>query len=120
MRRASQIKSGEEVKGHRMKVKVSKNKLAPPFRVAEFDLIYGNGISEMGILLDLALNSEIAQKSGTWFSYGKERLGQGRENPIQFLDENPEIAAEISKKIKELNNLDKEETHEDQESIELE
>ncbi len=108
VRRASQIKSGEEVKGHRMKVKVSKNKLAPPFRVAEFDLIYGTGISEMGILLDLALNSEIIQKSGTWFSYGKERLGQGRENSIQFLEDAPEIASEINKKVKEINQIDME------------
>ena len=121
VRRASQIKSGEEVKGHRMKIKVSKNKLAPPFRIAEVDLIYGEGLSKMGILLDLALNYEIAQKSGTWFSYGKERLGQGRENSIQFLEANPEIAEEINNKIKEINKFDVEEkTQEDQESIELE
>ncbi len=121
VRRASQIKSGEVVRGHRMKVKVSKNKLAPPFRVAEFDLIYGNGISDMGILLDLALNSEIVQKSGTWFSYGKERLGQGRENSIQFLEETPEIASEINKKIKEINNIDMVlDSQEDEESKEQE
>ena len=121
VRRASQIKSGEEVKGHRMKIKVSKNKLAPPFRIAEVDLIYGEGLSKMGILLDLALNYEIAQKSGTWFSYGKERLGQGRENSIQFLEANPEIAEEINNKIKEINKFDVEEkTQEDQETIELE
>jgi len=121
VRRANQIKSGEEVKGHRMKIKVSKNKLAPPFRVAEVDLIYGVGISKMGILLDLALNYEIVQKSGTWFSYGKDRLGQGRENSIQFLEETPEIAEEINNKIKEINKFDVEEkTQKDQESIELE
>ena len=106
VRRASQIKSGEEVKGHRMKIKVVKNKLAPPFRIAEFDLIYGVGISRMGILLDLAVNHEIVQKSGTWFSYEKERLGQGRENSIQFLEETPLIAEAINKKIREINKID--------------
>ncbi len=121
VRRASQIKSGEEVKGHRMKIKVAKNKLAPPFRIAEVDLIYGEGISKMGILLDLALNYEIVQKSGTWFSYGKERLGQGRENSIKFLEETPEIAEEINNKIKEINSFDlDEESREVQESIKLE
>jgi len=121
VRRASQIKSGEEVKGHRMKIKVSKNKLAPPFRVAEVDLIYGVGLSKMGILLDLALNYEIVQKSGTWFSYEKDRLGQGRENSIQFLEATPEIAEEILNKIKEINKFDVEEdTQEIQETIELE
>ena len=106
VRRASQIKSGEEVKGHRMKIKVAKNKLAPPFRIAEFDLIYGVGISRMGILLDLAVNHEIIQKSGTWFSYEKERLGQGRENSIQFLEETPSIAEAINQKIREINKID--------------
>jgi len=121
VRRASQIKSGEEVKGHRMKIKVAKNKLAPPFRIAEVDLIYGVGLSKMGILLDLALNYEIVQKSGTWFSYGKDRLGQGRENSIQFLEATPEITEEIYNKIKVINKLDVEEdTQEIQETIELE
>ena len=86
VRRASQIKSGDEVTGHRIKIKVAKNKLAPPFRIAEVDLIYGVGISKMGVLIDLAVNAEIVQKSGTWFSYEKERLGQGRDNSIKFLD----------------------------------
>ena len=106
VRRASQIKVGDEVKGHRMKIKVAKNKLAPPFRIAEVDLIYGVGISKMGVLLDLAVNEEIVQKSGTWFSYDKERLGQGRENSIKFLEENPEIAETINHKIRALHNLD--------------
>ena len=106
VRRASQIKVGDEVKGHRMKIKVAKNKLAPPFRIAEVDLIYGVGISKMGVLLDLAVNDEIVQKSGTWFSYDKERLGQGRENSIKFLEENPEIAETINHKIRALHNLD--------------
>ena len=106
VRRASQIKVGDEVKGHRMKIKVAKNKLAPPFRIAEVDLIYGVGISKMGVLLDLAVNEEIVQKSGTWFSYDKERLGQGRENSIKFLEENPAIAETINHKIRALHNLD--------------
>ena len=106
VRRASQIKIGDEVKGHRMKIKIAKNKLAPPFRIAEVDLIYGVGISKMGILLDLAVNEEIVQKSGTWFSYEKERLGQGRDNSIKFLEENPEIADTINLKVRALNNLD--------------
>ncbi|MEC8940226.1 MAG: recombinase RecA [SAR324 cluster bacterium] len=106
VRRASQIKSGDEVTGHRMKIKIAKNKLAPPFRIAEVDLIYGVGISKMGVLLDLAVNEEIVQKSGTWFSYEKERLGQGRENSIKFLEENSEIADTINLKVRSLNNLD--------------
>jgi recombination protein RecA len=106
IRRASQIKSGDEVKGHRMKIKVAKNKLAPPFRIAEVDLIYGVGISKIGVLLDLAVNAEIVQKSGTWFSYEKERLGQGRDNSIRFLEENPEIAETINHKVRALHNLD--------------
>ncbi len=106
VRRASQIKSGDEVTGHRIKIKVAKNKLAPPFRIAEIDLIYGVGISKLGVLLDLAVNAEIVQKSGTWFSYEKERLGQGRDNSIKFLEENSEIADSIHLKILTLNNLD--------------
>ena len=106
VRRASQIKSGDEVKGHRMKIKIATNKLAPPFRIAEVDLIYGVGISRMGVLLDLAVNEEIVQKSGTWFSYEKERLGQGRDNSIKFLEENSEIADTINLKVRALNNLD--------------
>jgi recombination protein RecA len=106
VRRASQIKSGDEVKGQRMKIKVAKNKLAPPFRIAEVDLIYGVGISKIGVLLDLAVNEEIVQKSGTWFSYEKERLGQGRDNSIKFLEANPEIADTINLKVRVFNNLD--------------
>ena len=106
VRRASQIKSGDEVKGHRMKIKVAKNKLAPPFRIAEVDLIYGVGISRMGVLIDLALNEDIVQKSGTWFSYNNERLGQGRDNSIKFLDENHEIAEAINLEIRKIHKLD--------------
>ena len=106
VRRASQIKSGDEVKGHRMKIKVAKNKLAPPFRIAEVDLIYGVGISRMGVLIDLALNEDIVQKSGTWFSYNNERLGQGRDNSIKFLEENPEIAEAINLEVRKIHKLD--------------
>ncbi|MBC8259193.1 MAG: recombinase RecA [SAR324 cluster bacterium] len=106
VRRASQIKSGDEVRGHRMKIKIAKNKMAPPFRIAEVDLIYGVGISKMGVLLDLAVNEELVQKSGTWFSYEKERLGQGRDNSIKFLEEHPDIAEAIEKLIKANHNFD--------------
>ena len=106
VRRSSQIKSGDEVKGHRMKIKVAKNKLAPPFRIAEVDLIYGVGISRMGVLIDLALNEDIVQKSGTWFSYNNERLGQGRDNSIKFLEENPEIAEAINLEVRKIHKLD--------------
>jgi recombination protein RecA len=113
VRRASQIKSGDEVRGHRMKIKVAKNKLAPPFRIAEVDLIYGVGISKMGVLIDLAVNDEIVQKSGTWFSFEKDRLGQGRENSIKFLEENPEIADIINLKVRKFHNLDFSDTSEE-------
>ena len=113
VRRASQIKSGDEVKGHRMKIKVAKNKLAPPFRIAEVDLIYGVGISKMGVLIDLAVNDDIVQKSGTWFSFEKDRLGQGRENSIKFLEENPKIADTINLKVREIHNLDFSDTSEE-------
>jgi len=106
VRRASQIKSGDEVRGHRMKIKVAKNKLAPPFRTAEVDLIYGVGISRMGVLIDLAMNEDIVQKSGTWFSYNNERLGQGRDNSIKFLEENLEIAEAINIEVRKIYKLD--------------
>ena len=106
VRRASQIKSGDEVKGHRMKIKVAKNKLAPPFRTAEVDLIYGVGISRMGVLIDLAMNEDIVQKSGTWFSCNNERLGQGRDNSIKFLEENPELAEAINLEVRKIHKLD--------------
>jgi len=113
VRRASQIKSGDEVKGHRMKIKVAKNKLAPPFRTAEVDLIYGVGISRMGVLIDLALNEDIVQKSGTWFSYNNERLGQGRDNSIKFLEENLEIAESIHLEILKVHKLDSQDESEE-------
>ena len=101
IRRISSIKDGDSVVGNRTVVKVVKNKLAPPFTRAEFDIIYGNGISREGDLLDLGVQKEIVKKSGVWFSYGETRLGQGRENSKRFLAENPKTATEIENKILE-------------------
>ena len=95
VRRGEQLKNGTEVVGNRTKVKVVKNKVAPPFRIAEFDIIYGKGISAAGTLLDMAVERDIIHKSGAWFSYKDQRIGQGRENTRQYLEDNPEIAAEI-------------------------
>ncbi len=101
VRRVGNIRDGEENVGSRTKAKVVKNKLAPPFKEAEFDIVYGEGISREGELLDLAVDHRIVEKSGSWFSYGKERLGQGRENAKLFLRDHAEIAAEIEQKVRE-------------------
>ena len=95
VRRGEQLKSGSEVVGNHTKIKVVKNKVAPPFRVAEFDIIYGEGISKEGTLLDMAVERDIIHKSGAWFSYKDQRIGQGRENTRLFLRDNPEITNEI-------------------------
>jgi len=100
IRRISAIKDGEEVVGSRVKVKVVKNKLAPPFREAEFDIIYGEGISRLGSLLDLGVTHKVVEKSGAWYAYGSERIGQGRENAKRFLQENPAMADEIEAKLR--------------------
>ena len=97
IRRGEQLKDGTTVVGNRTKAKIVKNKVAPPFRTAEFDILYGEGISKEGSLLDNAVALDIIHKSGAWFSYGDQRIGQGRENTRKFLKENPEIAAEIDK-----------------------
>jgi len=99
IRRIGAIKQGDQVLGNRTRVKVVKNKLAPPFREVEFDIMYGEGISYEGDLLDLATTHNVVEKSGAWFSFGKERVGQGRENAKQFLKENPEICAQIRKLV---------------------
>jgi recombination protein RecA len=99
IRKISQIKEGEEVFGNRTKVRVVKNKLAPPFRKAEFDILYGEGISRIGEIIDLATELEIIKKSGSWFSYGETRLGQGRDAVKQVLLDNPELSEEVEKKI---------------------
>ena len=100
IRRGEQLKDGTTVVGNRTKAKIVKNKVAPPFRTAEFDILYGEGISTEGSLLDNAVALDIIHKSGAWFSYGDQRIGQGRENTRKFLKENPEIAAEIDKLVR--------------------
>lgn len=105
VRRIDNLKQGDEVLGNRTRVKVVKNKVAPPFKQAEFDIMYGTGISREGSILDAAVNNNIVEKSGAWFSYGDVRLGQGRENAKQFLKENADIAGEIEGKIREKFNL---------------
>jgi recombination protein RecA len=101
VRRIESLKQGTEIVGNRTRVKVVKNKVAPPFKEAEFDIIYGQGISKEGSVLDVAVNLDIVNKSGSWFSYNSQRIGQGRENVKQFLIENPEIFKDIEMKIRE-------------------
>jgi recombination protein RecA len=101
VRRSDSIKQGEDVVGNRTRVKVIKNKVAPPFKQAEFDIMYGSGISREGNVLDVGVREEIVQKSGAWFSYKDTRLGQGRENAKQFFKENTDILLEIENKIRE-------------------
>ncbi len=101
VRRADTLKRGEEAVGARARVRVVKNKVAPPFKKAEFDIIFGQGISYEGDLIDLGLEHKVLSKSGTWFSYGEERLGQGRENARDFLREHPETAEEIAQRIRD-------------------
>jgi recombination protein RecA len=102
IRRSSQIKDGENVIGNRTKVKVVKNKVAPPFKTAEFDIMYGEGVSKTGEILDLAVEFEIVKKAGSWFSYGETKLGQGRDSVKQLIKDNPELMDELEVKIKEL------------------
>src|SRR6187401_2153349 len=101
IRRMAQIKDGEEAVGNRVKVKVVKNKVAPPFRAAEFDIIFGEGISKSGEIVDMSVELGIVQKSGSWFSYNNDKLGQGRDTVKQLLIDNPELANEIETKIRE-------------------
>ena len=102
IRRSTQIKDGDNVLGNRTKVKVVKNKVAPPFKVAEFDIMYGEGISKTGEILDLAVEFEIIKKAGSWFSYGETKLGQGRDAVKALIKDNPELADELEEKIKAL------------------
>jgi len=101
VRRAETIKQGSDMVGNKTKIKVVKNKVAPPFRTAEVDIMYGEGISKVGEIVDIGAEFDIIQKSGSWYSYGDERIGQGRENVKQFLKENPAIQQEIEGKIRE-------------------
>ncbi len=100
IRRSTQIKDGENVLGNRTKVKIVKNKVAPPFKVAEFDIMYGEGVSKTGEILDLAVEFDIIKKSGSWFSYGETKLGQGRDAVKTLIKDNPELADELEEKIK--------------------
>lgn len=105
VQRRSAIKQGTDIVGHRVNVKVVKNKVAPPFRNTEFDIIYGHGFSQEGCIIDEAANLGLVEKTGSWYSYGAERLGQGRENAVQFLLENPEVRFELENKIREATGL---------------
>ena len=101
VRRTGQLKDGEDVIGGRVKVKVVKNKVAPPFKKAEFDLMFGTGISKIGELIDLAVEMNIIRKSGSWFSYGENKIGQGRDAVIAMLNNNTDVATEIENKVRE-------------------
>jgi recombination protein RecA len=101
IRRTGAVKQGEEVVGNRTKVKVVKNKVAPPFREAEFDILYGSGISKEGELIDIGADQGIIEKSGAWYSFAGERIGQGRENAKEYLREHPEVAGEVEIKVRE-------------------
>ena len=102
IRRIGAIKEGQDNTGNRTRVKVVKNKVAPPFKQAEFDVMYNEGISHIGLLVDIGVENDIVQKSGAWFSYGDTRLGQGRENAKSFLKDNPEICAQIESRVREV------------------
>jgi recombination protein RecA len=101
IRRIASIKQGQDVIGSRTKVRVVKNKVAPPFKEIEFDLIYGEGISREGDVLDLAVERNMVEKSGTWYAFGGQRIGQGRENAKQFLKENPKVLEQMEKEVLE-------------------
>jgi len=102
IRKIAQIKDGEEIMGNRTRVKVVKNKVAPPFRTAEFDILYGEGISAMGELIDLAVEFGVVKKAGSWFSYGTDKLGQGRETVKKALREDAALYSKIQAQVKEL------------------
>ena len=101
IRRTGSIKKGEEVIGSETKVKVVKNKVAPPFKTAEFDILYGEGISREGEIVDMGVTARVVEKSGAWYAYKGEKIGQGKDNAREFLRENPEIAREIENKVRE-------------------
>ncbi|SEM42725.1 RecA protein [Ligilactobacillus sp. WC1T17] len=100
VRRAEQIKDGSNIIGNRVRIKVVKNKVAPPFKTAEVDIMYGEGVSKTGELIDMAVDKEIINKSGSWFSYGEERIGQGRENAKKYMKEHPDVMAAVTQKVR--------------------
>ena len=106
VRKTENLKNGDEAYGNHVKVKIVKNKVAPPFRVAEFDILYGKGISKSSEIIEIATALEVIQKSGSWFSYNGDRIGQGKENARKFIEENPDIMREIEDKIKSMKNED--------------
>ncbi|MGO4864636.1 recombinase RecA [Ligilactobacillus ruminis] len=116
VRRAEQIKDGSDIIGNRVRIKVVKNKVAPPFKTAEVDIMYGEGISKTGELIDMAVEKEIVKKSGSWFSYGEERIGQGRENAKKYMKEHPDIMEEVTKKVRAAYGID---DKQDDEPLEL-
>ena len=105
IRRGEQLKEGKEVIGNRAKIKIVKNKVAPPFKRAEVDIMYGTGISKTGELLDMAVEKNLVKKSGAWYSYGSDRIGQGRENAKKWLSEHPEQMQELMTKVREAYNM---------------
>jgi recombination protein RecA len=105
IRRLAAIKDGDEIVGYRTRVKVVKNKLAPPFREAEFDIVFGQGLSREGEILDMATDAALVTKSGAWYSYGTERLAQGREKAKTYLKEHPEFSADLEKQLRGLHGL---------------
>ena len=115
VRRIDSIKQGDKVLGNRTRVKVVKNKVAPPFKQAEFDIMYGEGISKIGDLLDIAADVDIVKKSGSWYAYNDIKLGQGRENVKKFLADNMDLTDEINAKVRAHYNLDKTVVEENQE-----
>ena len=109
IRRIGAIKKGDEIVGNETRVKVVKNKVAPPFRIAEFDILYGEGVSKESELVDLGVKYDLVEKAGAWYSYGKDRIGQGKDNSRIFLKDNPEIAMELETKIRDIISADKKE-----------
>lgn len=107
IKKADTLKDGSDIVGNHVKAKVVKNKVAPPFKVAEFDIMYGTGISNMGCVLDLAVENEFVQKSGSWFSYNDEKIGQGRDKAMEFLKSNPDVYKELDAKIREKYEMNK-------------
>jgi len=106
IRRITSLKDGTDMVGNRTRVKVVKNKVAPPFKMTEFDIMYGKGISKEGDIIDLAIKGDIVEKMGAWFSYGDMKIGQGKENSKKYLLENPDIYEEIIKKVRSFMGLD--------------